>query len=88
MTGYQIGLIGEIPGHWAEYGLCAQTDPETFFPEKGSSTAPAKAVCQRCPVAVECLEFAVRTGERFGVWGGMSERDRRLAKQRATRGAA
>lgn len=69
---------------WMERGLCAQTDPEIFFPEKGGSTAGAKRVCQSCDVRSECLDYAIEHQERFGIWGGMSERDRRkLAKERA-----
>ena len=70
-----LGLAGS-PGWWFE-GLCAQTDPELFFPEKGGSVREAKAVCAECPVRVECLEYALAHGERFGVWGGLSERERR-----------
>jgi WhiB family redox-sensing transcriptional regulator len=58
-------------------GLCAQTDPEAFYPEKGGTTRAAKAVCGACPVRTECLTYALESGERFGVWGGMSERERR-----------
>lgn len=57
--------------------LCAETDPELFFPEKGGSTREAKAVCRRCSLQTECLEQALTTGERFGIWGGKSERERR-----------
>lgn len=63
--------------------LCAETDPELFFPEKGGSTRTAKELCRSCPAAAECLEFALTTGERFGIWGGQSERNRRVtAKER------
>jgi WhiB family redox-sensing transcriptional regulator len=58
-------------------GLCAQTDPEAFYPERGYGTRAAKAVCAACPVRPECLAYALERGERFGVWGGMSERERR-----------
>lgn len=58
--------------------LCAETDPELFFPEKGGSTKPAKKLCGSCPAATACLEFALTTGERFGIWGGQSERNRRV----------
>jgi WhiB family redox-sensing transcriptional regulator len=58
-------------------GLCAQTDPEAFFPEKGASIRAAKLVCSRCPIRVECLTDALDRGERYGVWGGLSERERR-----------
>ena len=62
---------------WQERALCAQTDPEAFFPEKGGSTRDAKRVCSGCSVRAECLEFALANDERFGIWGGLSERERR-----------
>lgn len=65
------------PPDWMLEALCAQTDPDIFFPDKGGSTREAKRVCQRCPVAAECLEHSIEQGERFGIWGGASERDRR-----------
>jgi WhiB family redox-sensing transcriptional regulator len=63
--------------------LCAQTDPEAFFPEKGGSTREAKRVCLSCEVRAECLEYALGNDERFGIWGGLSERERRKLKKRA-----
>ncbi len=68
---------------WQERALCAQTDPEAFFPEKGGSTREAKKVCLSCDVRVECLESALHSDERFGIWGGLSERERRRLKKRA-----
>ena len=62
---------------WRLNALCAETDPEAFFPEKGGSTREAKRVCVGCDVRAECLEFALRNDERFGIWGGLSERERR-----------
>ncbi len=59
---------------WQERALCAQTDPEAFFPEKGGSTREAKKVCTGCEVRAECLEYALEHDERFGIWGGLSER--------------
>jgi WhiB family redox-sensing transcriptional regulator len=70
------------PG-WQERALCAQTDPEAFFPEKGGSTREAKKVCASCEVRVECLEYALANDERFGIWGGLSERERRRVKKQA-----
>ncbi|PYF99386.1 transcription factor WhiB [Georgenia satyanarayanai] len=72
------GLLG-----WQERALCAQTDPEAFFPEKGGSTREAKRVCTSCDVRAECLEYALANDERFGIWGGLSERERRKLKRRA-----
>ncbi|QCW49808.1 WhiB family transcriptional regulator [Nocardioides dongxiaopingii] len=68
---------------WQERALCAQTDPEAFFPEKGGSTREAKKVCQTCEVRTECLEAALENDERFGIWGGYSERERRRIKKEA-----
>lgn len=62
---------------WRADALCAQTDPEIFHPEKGGSTTAAKRVCKQCPVRELCLEDSIRTGDRFGIRGGLSERERR-----------
>ncbi|AZL07577.1 WhiB family transcriptional regulator [Brevibacterium aurantiacum] len=66
---------------WQDQALCAQTDPEAFFPEKGGSTREAKRVCASCDVRSDCLEYALANDERFGIWGGMSERERRRLKK-------
>jgi WhiB family redox-sensing transcriptional regulator len=68
---------------WQARALCAQTDPESFFPEKGGSTREAKRVCQTCEVKTECLEYALMHDERFGIWGGLSERERRRVRRAA-----
>ena len=75
------GDEGEL--EWQERALCAQTDPEAFFPEKGGSTREAKKVCASCQVRAECLEYALANDERFGIWGGLSERERRRVKKEA-----
>lgn len=62
---------------WVAYALCAETDPDAFFPDRGGSTREAKRTCMACDVRAECLDYALRNNERFGVWGGMSERPRR-----------
>lgn len=71
------------PEPWMQDASCAQTDPDAFFPEKGGSTRAAKSVCAGCGVQAECLEFALRNDERFGIYGGLSERERRALKRRA-----
>lgn len=84
-----LGLPGiaapqEVEGElaWQVDALCAQTDPEAFFPEKGGSTRDAKKVCASCTVRAECLEYALSNDERFGIWGGLSERERRRLRKR------
>lgn len=76
-----LGAPQPIDEDWAEKARCPETDPEAFFPEKGGSTKEAKKVCQRCPVTKECLQYALDNDERFGVWGGLSERERRRLQQ-------
>ena len=74
-------LFGAAEQEWQEQALCAQTDPEAFFPEKGGSTREAKRICQACAVRDECLEYALLNDERFGILGGLSERERRRLKR-------
>ena len=81
-TGNQIG--DDNPLAWQADALCAQTDPEAFFPEKGGSTRDAKRICTTCDVRDQCLEYALQNDERFGIWGGLSERERRKLKRRAS----
>ena len=69
--------IGAAADGWRQDALCAETDPEAFFPEKGGSTREAKRVCTGCEVRLECLEYSLANDERFGIWGGLSERERR-----------
>jgi len=73
----------ENPLAWQSDSLCAQTDPEAFFPEKGGSTRDAKKICGSCEVRTHCLEYALENDERFGIWGGLSERERRKLRKRA-----
>ncbi|MGO2139571.1 MAG: WhiB family transcriptional regulator [Leucobacter sp.] len=69
---------------WQSDALCAQTDPESFFPEKGGSTREAKRICESCEVRSECLDYALENDERFGIWGGLSERERRKLRREAS----
>jgi WhiB family redox-sensing transcriptional regulator len=68
-------------GRWQDLALCAQVDPDLFFPNKGGSTRDAKGVCSRCEVKAECLADALANDDRFGIRGGLSERQRRKLKQ-------
>jgi WhiB family redox-sensing transcriptional regulator len=77
-----------VPASWQDLALCAETDPEAFFPEKGGSSRDAKAVCMACPVRAQCLDYALETHQLFGIWGGLSERQRRhLMRQQGRRAA-
>jgi WhiB family redox-sensing transcriptional regulator len=69
-------VFGATVPEWTTQALCAQVDPEIFFPEQGGSTEAAKRVCVGCPVRSECLAWALVNREPFGIWGGMSERER------------
>ena len=86
----RLGVIGtgnavgdDNPLAWQADSLCTQTDPEAFFPEKGGSTRDAKRICAECTVKTQCLEYALANDERFGIWGGLSERERRKYRRRA-----
>jgi WhiB family transcriptional regulator, redox-sensing transcriptional regulator len=78
---YASLVDGEMP--WQDRALCQQTDPDVFFPDNGGSTMPAKRVCMTCEVRAECLDYALEHREKFGVWGGLSERERRRLVRRA-----
>ncbi len=72
---------------WQDYSNCRGADADLFFPERGASTRKAKAICGACEVRVDCLEFAIVQSEKFGIWGGLSERERRrIRKERALTG--
>ena len=82
-----IELNGEpttSQANWQDQANCLGVDPDLFFPERGASTREAKEVCRGCVVRTDCLEYALVNGEKFGIWGGLSERERRrLRRQRA-----
>lgn len=66
---------------WQRLANCLGVDPDLFFPERGASTREAKEVCRGCVVQEDCLEYALAHGEKFGIWGGMSERERRRVRR-------
>lgn len=73
---------------WQALGSCRGLDPDLFFPERGASTREAKEVCRGCVVREDCLEYALANGEKFGIWGGLSERERRRLRSRRHNGLA
>lgn len=72
-------MIFERPS-WHTDAACRGVDPELFFPDRGGPVDLAKQICAGCPVAVDCLDQAIRNREAFGIWGGMSERQRRKVR--------
>src|SRR5262249_59321918 len=91
VVGTEAGGDGEMD--WRHRALCRDEDPELFFPIGNTGPAllqveEAKAVCRRCPVTQECLSWALESGQDAGVWGGMSEDERRALKRRRARARA
>lgn len=68
---------------WKQDARCKGMDPEVWFPDVGSKieSANLKAICNDCPVTAECLDYAMRAGEREGIWGGLSPRQRRTYRK-------
>lgn len=77
-NGSHLGLWKE---GWQNWARCKGVDPELFFPERGASTCEAKEACRDCRVRRDCLEYALANGEVFGIWGGLSERERRKVRR-------
>ncbi len=71
----------DLAAGWKNYANCLGVDTDLFYPERGASTEEAKAVCQSCVVHEECGTYALNNGEKFGIWGSMSERERRRIRQ-------
>jgi WhiB family transcriptional regulator, redox-sensing transcriptional regulator len=66
------------PTPWVQHAACHGSPPDLWFPARGDTTIQAKAICRQCPVRAECLAYALRWHIGFGIWGGLSERERRL----------
>lgn len=74
--------VDEQRFEWMIEAACLGMDPDTFFPERGESSPKARRVCGGCAVRAECLDHALRFGERHGIWGGTTERERRPLRAR------
>lgn len=77
--------VDEQEQEWQERALCAQTDPEAFFPEQGGDPEPARRICGACPVRGQCRDYALSSGELYGIWGGLTFNERRRLRRRARR---
>jgi WhiB family redox-sensing transcriptional regulator len=80
-------IRNEPDDYWRDHALCRDTDPELFFPVGTTGVAldqidRAKQVCGECSVTGECLEFALATNQDSGIWGGLSEDERRDIRRR------
>lgn len=73
---------------WHASAACLGVDPDLFFPERGANNSQAKRTCFACPVQLQCLEYAIVRGEKHGIWGGLSERDRRKLRNRIAKAPA
>lgn len=81
ITTAPIGHISQSTSDWSTRGTCVGTDPDALFVQ-GKEQRTAKVVCRECPVALECLADALDNRTEFGVWGGMTERERRALLRR------
>ena len=73
---------------WMAEGLCAQADPDAWLGDPGTHTAPAVAICRRCPVIGQCRDYALADSAVLGGWGGTTERDRQRIRAQARAVAA
>jgi len=76
--------------YWRDKSACLTVDPELYFPDCNTGPAldqidKAKQVCAQCPVVENCLQYAIESNQDSGVWGGLSEDERRALKRRAAR---
>ncbi len=84
LPGYGTVGLGLYPGirpAWHRKANCRDLNPALFYPERGESVSEAKEVCRACTVRPDCLEYDLANGEKFGIWGGLSERERRIARR-------
>ena len=77
-----IGVHDFAPAPWTADAACSGAEPSVFFVDHGRSGEEAKAICHGCPVRSECLDYALENRERFGIWGGMTEKQRRAEARR------
>lgn len=76
-------ILGQIDDRdWMKRANCLGINPDLFFPERGRVVKEAREICSECHVKSECLEYALTHGEKWGVWGGTSERDRRVIRRK------
>ena len=72
-----LAAPARFAARWRERAACRGTDLDLFYPERGESADPARLVCAACPVCQPCLEYALSNRITHGIWGGLTERERR-----------
>lgn len=82
---FRVFLETPRPGPWRRLGRCRTAPPELFFPTRGDDTEPAKKICRGCPVVADCRDYALGIAWLKGVWGGLSERERRDLRSSSSR---
>jgi WhiB family redox-sensing transcriptional regulator len=82
-----LGTIERTNTSWQQFAACRGVDPEVFHPDTDEDAEDAKAICGLCPVREPCLEYALVVREKLGVWGGLTERERRRLLRRRRRSA-
>ena len=81
---YLMDVFRHPAGEWVVEGLCGEVDPELFYPPPNSAATEAKSVCAACGVRELCLTYALENEERFGVWGGLTPRERKRLMKKGT----
>jgi WhiB family redox-sensing transcriptional regulator len=74
---YNLSAPARFAARWRLRAACHGTDLDLFYPERGESAGPARQVCAQCPVRQPCLEYALSNRITYGIWGGLTERERR-----------
>ena len=82
-----LAAPARFAARWRELAACRGTDLEVFFPERGESAGPARRVCAACPVRQPCLDYAITNGVTHGIWGALTERERRALRSGWVRAA-
>jgi len=78
-------MFGDEEDDWRAWAVCRGLDPDIFYPHYERDSGPAKKVCETCPVREPCLEWALSTRQPYGVWGGLTEKERRSLLRRRAR---
>ena len=80
-----LAAPARFAARWRELAACRGADLEVFFPGRGESAGPARQVCAACPVRQPCLDYAITNRITHGIWGGLTERERRTVQSRWVR---